>query len=107
MTMNANRINHPKTRFTSPPLPPRPPCLASPYVQGVDLHTNGRLIVAGTEDARCAAERRGQTESGVPWHADEHPAHLGLALGAGEPPCPRRKVDGAEHVGVERQVRSL
>src|ERR1700759_4908477 len=102
--MNGNRISHLSTRIKTPP---RPPAFASPYVQRVDLNTDGRLIVTSAEDSGCTPKCRGQTESGVSRYANEHPAHLGFALRSRRPPRSRWEFDGSEHVGIRRQLRRL
>ena len=69
-------------------------------MQRVDLHTNGRLVVAGAENAGGAAKCRGQFEAGVPGNSDQHAGHLGVAVGSRQRAGPRRQVDGTEDKDV-------
>ena len=72
--MSTNRIDHPITRRMPPPVKLRCRILALPYVQRVDLHPNGLLIVPRAEHTGGPPQRRGQREPVVARHPDQHPA---------------------------------
>src|ERR1700712_1580525 len=58
--MSSNEIDHTIIRRMSPPEEPRCRSLALPYVQRVDLHPNGLLIVPRAEHPGGPPQRRRQ-----------------------------------------------
>src|ERR1700709_1659803 len=76
-----NRISQPKYRRIPPPAGLDAIVSGSPYVQRVDLHTNGFLVVTGAEHGGSAPARRGEGQPAVERNPDQHPDRR--AVGAG------------------------
>ena len=81
-----------------PPARHRRSAPALPYVQGVDLHTNRLLIVAGAEHAGRTSQCGRKRQSGVARHPHQHPDRPGISARE------RRAVDVRRAAG--RRVRA-
>src|SRR6185312_11793348 len=102
--MSTNGIDHPITRRMPPPVKLRCRILALPYVQRVDLHPNGLLIVPRAEHAGGPAQRRRQLQAVATWDTDQHSIDRAGSRNPGGPAGSQREVDGSEKLRGAWQV---